>query len=112
RRAIRGQNIDECAILAAVTRAAIACAPTVLALVLALMLAACGEREAPPAETPQVESAPAPLSDVPTVAGLVVHEWGVVDVRAERGPLGELALGGVAGRGIAREELLQQSPSP
>lgn len=81
------------------------------ALGLALALAGCGGEERAPTPEPPVETPTAPVS-VPTTPGLVVHEWGVVDVRANRGPLGELAMSGVPGRGVPREELLQQGPSP
>ncbi|WP_236604464.1 hypothetical protein [Sandaracinus amylolyticus] len=84
--------------------------PPLLALI-ALSLAACGEDR--PASTTRTEAPPpAPLSDVEVIAGLAVHEWGVIDVRADRGPLGELALSGVPGRGVPRDELMRDVPVP
>ncbi|MDQ3033737.1 MAG: hypothetical protein M3Y87_15070, partial [Myxococcota bacterium] len=82
-------------------------------LVAALLLAACGDEPAAPVAAPPATPPPAaPLSDAPTIEGMSIHEWGVIDVPMRRGVRRPVAVTGVPGRGTPREELLQDLQMP
>ncbi len=82
------------------------------ALVLALSSVACGESSPAPAPTPDPPPAQVAASEPPGTPGLVVHEWGLVDVPSLGAPVRQLAIGAVPGRGASATEMLEGLGAP
>lgn len=82
-------------------------------LALSLLVACGGEASDAPVAPPSAEPPPvAPITDAPTIEGMAIHEWGVIDVPARRGSRAPVALGGVPGRGMPRGSLLDGIQMP